>query len=122
MLSTIFNRLKRSFLLVAISCLFYFPQAIYAEETKEFEIFIENHYFTPSVIEVPSHKKFILKVINKDNEVEEFESFDLRREKIIPANGKIILRLGPLNEGEYSFVGEFHSQTAKGILIAKKEK
>ena len=39
--------------------------------------------------------------------------------KIIPAKGKVIVIVGPLSSGEYSFFGEFHQETAQGKLIVK---
>ena len=89
------------------------------EATEIFEIVIKDHVFVPEKLEVPAGTKFKLVVINLDGQVEEFESFDLRREKIIPANGKITLNIGPLEPGEYKFFGDFHQKTALGTLIAK---
>ena len=70
----------------------------------------------------PLSSKF-MEFITKHNKsyatVEEFESFDLKREKIIPAKGKVIVIVGPLSSGEYSFFGEFHQETAQGKLIVK---
>ena len=68
---------------------------------------------------IPANKKIKLLVINKDNEVEEFESLDLKRERMIPANGEVIINIGPLDPGEYQFYGEFHNKTAQGKIIAE---
>ncbi len=83
----------------------------------EIELVIENHKFIPEILKVPAGKKIKLTVINKDDTVEEFESADLKREKIIPSNGQIKLNIGPLNPGKYEFMGEFHQDTAKGMII-----
>jgi len=37
----------------------------------------------------------------------------------VPPKGKITLFVGPLEPGRYPFFGEFHKETAKGVLIAK---
>lgn len=84
-----------------------------------FELVIEKHQFRPEVLFLPAGKKIELVVINKDNSVEEFESFDLRREKIIPAHGQITIKIGPLEKGEYNFFGEFHQKSAKGKIVVK---
>lgn len=83
-----------------------------------FEIAIENHLFVPSTIEVPAGKKVKLIVHNKDGTPEEFESYELNREKIIVGNQKAIIFIGPLDPGEYPFFGEFHPNTALGTIIA----
>ncbi len=38
---------------------------------------------------------------------EEFESYDLKRKKIIPSKRKAIVLLGPLMPGKYEFFGKF---------------
>ncbi len=84
-----------------------------------YELVLLEHKFIPDKLVVPANKKVKLLIINKDNEVEEFESFALKREKIIPAKGQININIGPLDPGEYEFYGEFHSETAQGKIIAK---
>ena len=88
---------------------------------EEYIIVIKDHYFIPNRLIIPAHQKIKLIIDNHDNEVEEFESFDLRREKIVPHNAKIKINIGPLDPGEYKFFGDFHSRTAKGVIIAEQE-
>ena len=64
-------------------------------------------------------KKLVLIVKNLDGKAEEFESKDLKLEKIVAAGKEIRLNVGPLKPGEYKFVGEYHEKTAKGVLVAK---
>jgi hypothetical protein len=78
-----------------------------------------DHKFVPDIIYVPVDKVVKIRVSNLDSTIEEFESFDLKREKTVPANGKITVTVGPLSHGEYSFFGEFHQETAQGKLIVK---
>jgi Cupredoxin-like domain len=40
-------------------------------------------------------------------------------EKVIAGKSKATVRVGPLQPGRYEFIGEFHADTAKGILIAE---
>ncbi len=84
-----------------------------------FTLTIRDHRFDPQELSVPAGKKFKLVVKNLDATAEEFESHDLRREKVIPGNSEAALTLGPLKAGTYRFVGEFHEKTAKGSIIAK---
>ncbi|MCC8415798.1 MAG: cupredoxin domain-containing protein [Rickettsia endosymbiont of Gnoriste bilineata] len=78
---------------------------------------IKNHRFEPDVITVPSGKKIRFIIHNQDNTVEEFESHDLHREKIIMPNDSINIILAPLAPGKYDFFGDFHQETAQGSLI-----
>lgn len=80
---------------------------------------IKDHKFDPAQIEVPANTKLTLIVHNADPTAEEFESSRLHREKIVPGGQKLTLPLGPLPPGRYEFVGDFHRQTAHGVLIVK---
>ena len=80
---------------------------------------IKDHQFQPPRLEVPAGVKFKLMVKNEDPTPEEFESFDLNREKIVPPGQEIPVFLGPLEPGEYKIFGDFHQDTARGVLVAK---
>jgi hypothetical protein len=99
---------------------FFFVLPLTLSANEEYLLIIKDHKFIPDILEMPANKKIKLIVHNQDDEVEEFESFDLRREKIIPAKGKIKVNIGPLEPGEYKFFGEFHIQTAQGKIIVKE--
>jgi len=80
---------------------------------------IKDHQFQPPRLDVPAGVKFKLIVRNDDSTPEEFESFDLNREKIVPPGQEIPVFLGPLDPGEYKVFGDFHQDTAQGVLVAK---
>ena len=91
----------------------------FAAGEPEFTLVIENHKFTPDRLEVPAGKKVKLKIDNRDASAEEFESKELKVEKVIPGKKSGFVFVGPLKAGEYKFVGEFHEKTAQGVLVAK---
>lgn len=93
--------------------------SVCAEAVPEYRIQIKNHLFIPSTLEVPAHTKVKLQIVNMDVTPEEFESYELNREKIVVGGGKIILFIGPLAPGEYPFFGEFNPRTAQGVVVAK---
>jgi plastocyanin len=84
-----------------------------------FTLTIKDHRFEPATLQVPAGKKIRLLVKNLDPTPEEFDSSDLRREKVIPGKSEATILIGPLKPGTYKFVGEFHESTAKGTVIAK---
>lgn len=86
---------------------------------KEFLVQIKDHKFIPEILEVPAEIKFKLIVENLDQTTEEFESADLRKEKIVGGGKKITLIIMPLKAGEYGFFGDFHAKTARGKILAK---
>lgn len=80
---------------------------------------IRDHLFFPAEVEIPAHTKVKLLITNHDPTAEEFESYELNREKIIPGGRKAVVFVGPLAPGEYPFFGEFFPKTAQGKIIAR---
>ena len=90
-------------------------------QAQDFEahLSIRNHKFEPAELTVPAGQKIRLLVENQDATPEEFESNELNREKVVVGKGTITILLGPLDAGRYPFFGDFHQETAQGVLIAK---
>ena len=103
-----------------------FPAAALAADSNsakptgtDFRLVISGHRFSPSEITVPADTKVRLMIENQDATVEEFDSRDLNREKIVTGKGKAVVFIGPLKRGRYTFQGEFHADTAQGVVIVK---
>ena len=88
-----------------------------ADDTIQLEF--RQHRFVPERLVVPAHVKFRLIIKNNDDTPDEFESTALNREKLVPAGQSVTVFLGPLEPGEYKFFGDFHQDTAKGVMIAQ---
>ena len=82
-------------------------------------ITIQDHQFFPAELTIPARTKVKIIVENQDSTPEEFESYDLNREKVVTGKGKITLYIGPLHPGKYKYFGDFHQNTAQGIIIVK---
>ena len=89
------------------------------DKPTEIPVTIENNRFSPAEIKVPAGKPFVLVVTNKDAKPEEFESKELRIEKVIPAGKTANIRVRALKPGSYPFFGEFNPKTAQGRIIAE---
>jgi hypothetical protein len=85
----------------------------------EIELIIKDHLFFPATIEIPARQKVRVRIINQDPSPEEFESFELNREKLVVGYGEVVIFIGPLEPGEYPFFGEFYPKTAQGVVLAK---
>ena len=72
-----------------------------AAATPVIEIEIKDHLFYPSEIVIPADTKIKLLITNLDPTPEEFESYELNREKVISGNSKTVIFIGPLPPGEY---------------------
>lgn len=89
---------------------------IQADDTV-FQLKISNHLFYPDTFTIPSGTRVKLIIENQDSTPEEFESFELNREKIIMGNTTATVFVGPLKAGTYPFFGEFNPETAQGKII-----
>ena len=90
-----------------------------AAEPAEIALTIEKNRFAPEEVRVKAGAPFVLVITNKDGSPEEFESKDLRIEKVIPAGKTVRLRMPSLKAGTYPFVGEYHEKTAKGRIVVE---
>jgi len=79
----------------------------------------KDNKLEPVELQVPAGTEFKLVVKNADQTPEEFESGDLKIEKIIAGGSEIELTIKPLEPGSYEVYGEFHEDTAKGHIVAK---
>ncbi len=91
-----------------------------AGDLPTYELNIQNHRFTPEKIVIPAGRKVLLVVHNRDATPEEFESNDFNREKVILGGQKARIYVGPLDAGRYRFFGEFHADSAQGVLIVEE--
>ena len=57
-------------------------------------------------------------VINADPTPAEFESFELRREKVVAPGQEVTLYIGPLKPGSYEFFDDFNP-SARGHVVAR---
>jgi heme/copper-type cytochrome/quinol oxidase subunit 2 len=82
---------------------------------------LKDHQFTPSHVEVPANQRFRIEVTNRDDVAGEFESHDMKFEKIMAPGSKISVYAGPLHPGTYKFFDDYHPDTATGTITAKAE-
>jgi len=86
---------------------------------EDYMLTIKDHQFQPSELTIPAGTKIKLRIENQDATPEEFDSYALDREKVITGHSSATIFIGPLDAGRYPFIGEFHSATAQGVIIAQ---
>jgi len=86
--------------------------------TLSFTLTLKDGAWTPQELEVPANQKFELRVVNAGTRSAEFESKDMRREKVIPAGQTAVISAGPLKPGSYEFFDDFNPK-ARGRIVAK---
>jgi heme/copper-type cytochrome/quinol oxidase subunit 2 len=93
--------------------------AAVADEPPTIAVTLKDHRFSPAEIHVPTGKPVILKITNEDPTPEEFDSTALQVEKVIVGGTYGTIHLRPLGPGRYKFMGEYHSDTAQGVVISQ---
>jgi hypothetical protein len=80
---------------------------------------LKDHRFTPATIHVKAGVPNVIALTNNDAAAEEFDSTSLKVEKVVAGHSSGNVRLRPLEPGRYPFMGEYHSETAQGVVIAE---
>jgi plastocyanin len=93
--------------------------AVRADDAAPIAVTIKDHKFSPAEIRVPSGKATTLKITNQDPTAEEFDSTALKVEKVIAGGTWGLVHLSPLGPGKYPFMGEYHSDTAQGVVVSE---
>ena len=93
-----------------------FPVAAQADQLVT--LVIQNHTFSPSTFEVPAGERFRIQLTSHDESVDEFESYDMKFEKIIVPGNTVTVFAGPLHPGTYTFFYDYHPDQAKGTVTA----
>lgn len=92
---------------------------VQAQDLPSYQLLIKDGRFHPETLEVPANTRFRLLIRNEGPGAEEFESVELRKEKVLAPGASSFLIFQPLKPGSYKFFGEFHPETAQGRLVAK---
>jgi heme/copper-type cytochrome/quinol oxidase subunit 2 len=87
-------------------------------QNPTFSISIHDNAFDPPELTVPAGQKIELHVTNERASASEFESAELRREKVVTPGQQITVYVGPLRPGTYEFFDDFNPQT-RGHLIVR---
>jgi heme/copper-type cytochrome/quinol oxidase subunit 2 len=90
-----------------------------AEEEPVFRIEFKDGIMTPSRLEVPANRRFKLELHNAGETPAEFESKELRKEKVIAPGTTSTLIIRTLDPGEYEFFDDFHLDAPPAVLVAK---
>ncbi len=82
------------------------------------QLTLKDHRIVPDHFSVPAGVRFHLQVTNQDDTVDEFESYDLKVEKIVVAGGTVTVAAGPLHPGTYKVFDDYHPDTATAFVTA----
>ena len=93
-------------------------RALAADTPPEIALSIEQKKFQPAEVKVKAGAPFVLVITNKGTTAAEFESKDLRTEKVVPAGKTVKVRIRALKPGTYAFFDDFNKETT-GRIVAE---
>ena len=82
------------YLVITLFVTYFWPHYSLAKNNVYY-LSIKHHIFTPAILTIPANEKVKIIIENKDDVAEEFDSFDLNREKVIFAGKKSTIYVGP---------------------------
>jgi uncharacterized protein (DUF2141 family) len=89
-----------------------------ADASAEIPLTVEKRQFRPAEVKVRAGAPFFLVITNNDSAPIEFESKELRVEKVVPAGATVKVRMRALRPGTYPFIDDFHHETT-GRIVAE---
>jgi len=84
-----------------------------------FTVKAEGGRFTPQQLQVSANQPFQVRVVSAEKTPIEFESFELRRERVVRPGETIIVNMPPLGPGTYKFFDDFHRDTPQGAIVVR---
>lgn len=84
-----------------------------------FKIEIKDGVISPLVLEVPANTRIRLEVSNTGTSPAEFESVQLKKEKVIAGGNTTVMVIRNLDPGTYDFFDDFHIDLPHAKIIAK---
>lgn len=108
-------------LTVASLCLVAWFGALPAQavEAASFEIVAREGKLAPETLEVPAGVRLKLTLRNEGKAAVEFESKELRLEKVLGPNASAVVTVQALKPGRYKLVDEFNEASSKMLIVAR---
>lgn len=90
-----------------------------ASDLPTFKLEMQDGKLIPPRIEVPAGQRIKIEVHNIGKSAAEFESVELRKEKVLAPGAQSFVVIAPLRPGEYKFFDDFHLNMPPGVIVAK---
>lgn len=88
-------------------------------ELPTYTVVAKDGRLAPATLSVPAGVRFKIVIKNEGREPIEFESLQLRKEKVLAPGAQSFVVIAPLKPGNYDYFDEFHPATSKGRIVAK---
>lgn len=88
-----------------------------AQEMPVFKIEMKDGTITPSRIEAPANTPFKFEISNTGQTPVEFESLELKREKVLAPGATSSIVFRRVEPGEYEFFDDFHPEARAKLVV-----
>lgn len=90
-----------------------------AAEAFTVQLEMKDGALIPSTLTVPANTRIRIEVHNSGSSPAEFESTQLRKEKVLAPGAKSVVVIARLRPGQYTFFDDFHLDHPAGLVIAE---
>lgn len=104
--------------LLSLAAMLYAVTAL-AAALPTFKLEMKDGHLIPVRIVVPVGQRIKLEIHNIGTMAAEFESVELRKEKVLAPGAQSFVVMAPLRPGEYKFFDDFHPNMPQGVIVAK---
>ncbi|HEJ9487020.1 cupredoxin domain-containing protein [Proteus sp. GOKU] len=95
--------------------------SVFAAEKYTVELEMKDGELIPQVLEVPAKTPIRIKIRNTGTSPVEFESTQLRKEKVLAPGANSVVVIAPLKPGRYTFFDDFHLSHPQGEIVATEK-
>lgn len=96
-----------------------FSVAGWASEAVTVQLEMKDGDLIPSTLTVPANTRIRIEIRNTGTSPVEFESTQLRKEKVLAPGAKSVVVIARLRPGTYTFFDDFHLDKPSGTIIAE---
>ncbi|HQS58778.1 MAG: iron transporter [Gallionellales bacterium 35-53-114] len=104
---------------LAAAIFLFIPMQVSAAELLTLTVAARDGKLIPDTLNIPAGVRFKIVLRNEGRDAIEFESLQLRKEKVLSPGAESFVVIAPLKPGEYDFFDEFHPDTGRGRIIVK---
>lgn len=112
--------MKKLITLLILGCCVLSANSVAKENKYTVQLEMNDGDLIPLVLEVPAKTKIRIEVKNIGTQPAEFESTQLRKEKVLAPGAKSVVVIAPLKPGSYEFFDDFHLDHPRGTILVKE--
>ena len=90
-----------------------------AKDPMTYELTLKGKVFSPSELKVPAGQAFVIRLKNENAAPAEFESKDMKFEKVVAGHSQILTRVKALPGGTFEFYDEYRQDEARGTVVSE---